>query len=91
MSYLRHVADIVSRLPPGHAVTLNRVDLELLGSEQMLGPLGPVWSPVDRIMECVVGSAYNIRPFESPATRDVTFYRLKEESEEPVWISPDRR
>ncbi|TNE66812.1 MAG: hypothetical protein EP336_09345 [Rhodobacteraceae bacterium] len=48
-------------------------------------------SPVDRILEGIVGSSYEIRYWVEPRTGDVTFTRVKGDGRKWNEPDPDRR
>lgn len=56
---------------------------------------GPIWSPTDRIMENIVGSAYEFVARDRPMTGNVVFERLRtplsDDDERQTYVSPDRR
>jgi len=89
MDDLDHIVKMVSRLKPGQSIDC---DLHCIYSvRKPCAIFGPVWNPVDRVMDRVVGSSWNIVPTENSMRHTVTFHRLEKESDEPTWISPDRR
>lgn len=91
----RLLAAEVSALNPGEALTIAASELA------RVAPLhynGATWSSVDRILENVIGSAYEIVTHQDPMTRNVTFYRLAEDQAKALvasggrtFVSPDRR
>lgn len=84
---LKLAAFQVSQLKIGEAFNIGRTVLREIGSFPVTP--GLLWSPVDRIMDRVVGSSWTIKITENP-DGSVTFYRV-EEQDEPLWICPDRR
>lgn len=90
MSVLQYCCDLVRKLEPGQAITIEESLLSEIGFAPLVGIMGPMWNPVEQIMENVVGSAWEIRTTENFADRSVTFYRCREPSESPMYVSPDR-
>ena len=93
MNCLFHKAvDQVSRLRPGECITFDRQLLDEIGSSQLAGVFRPSWSPVDRIMENVIGSSYEIITREHPYSGDITFHKLEKPLEgdnRRTYVSPD--
>lgn len=81
------IAELVSRLKPGEEIAIDR---ELIPPYylEMLG-----WSPVDGVLENIVGSAYDITIFHDVPAGKVFFRRLKEPLKDGrhTYVSPDRR
>lgn len=86
---LKTVAGQVERLKPGERIKISRHVLSDIGRSDLVP--GYTWTPAELIMENVVSSSWTIRFWEDPVTMDVTFERLEKESEEPTYVSPDRR
>lgn len=86
---LQYLSRLVGRLKPGHAITISHDAMrEVSGFEHN----GGAFTPADRILENVVGSAYEFLYTEHPFTRDVTFFRLAAPVEYgQAYVSPDRR
>ncbi len=91
----RVLAAEVSALKRGEAIT---IAASALADVAPLQHNGASWSAVERILENVVGSAYEIFTYEDPMTRNVIFYRLTEEDVKALvsdggrtFVSPDRR
>ena len=92
---LRALCRLIRDLKPGECVEVSMMELSLIPLARLKGPLGPEWSPVDQIMERIVGSSYSIVVTEIPYSRSVRFCRLQEAEEPaddmPTYVSPDRR
>jgi len=88
-----YIADKVSALKPGMAITVSAVELKTIHPMPLVGVLGPLWHGVDQIMEKVIGSSYEIRVTNDLMTGNVTFFRLNESLKDGrrTWVSPDRR
>lgn len=92
MNYLE-LANKISAIQPGQWFTVDRHELERIAPAMPLtGPLGPTWSPAERIMENIVGSAYKFRFWEDPETGRITFEHLKQPLPDGLrsYVSPDR-
>ena len=89
----RAVAKRIEQLKPGCAIQISRGILKGIPHAQLKGPFGPTWSPVDRIMENIVGSSYEILTTTDPITQNVMFYRLENplKDDRLAYVSPDRR
>jgi hypothetical protein len=92
---LYQIADRVSVIEPGQWITFDRHTLEAAAPAMPLThPLGPVWSPAERIMENIIGSAYKFRFRENHEKGTVTFERLKQplsgKENLRTYVSPDR-
>jgi hypothetical protein len=84
----------IKAMHPGQWLTVSpHVLRELYPPMQMMWPLGPTWSSPERVMEKVIGSAYEYRFWESRETGDVTFERLRAPLKDGrrTYVSPDRR
>lgn len=91
---LNYIIREVGRLAPGQAIEISRLTLAEIGCVRIPAVFGPVWSPVDQIMNRIVGSSYEWLPRKNPEypNGSVTFYRLKKPLEdEMTWMCPDRR
>lgn len=86
---LHRIQQQVWNLRPGECLTVDRDVLREIGSAEYIP--GYIWTPIDRIMEGVIGAAWTMRFTESMETGDVTFQRLERESQERTYLSPDRR
>ncbi|AHF94594.1 hypothetical protein OPIT5_29375 [Opitutaceae bacterium TAV5] len=92
MNYLE-LSNKIAGIEPGQWFTVDRHELERIApAMSLLGSLGPTWSPAERIMENIVGSAYNFRFWEDPATARITFEHLKHPLRDGLrsYVSPDR-
>lgn len=81
------IANIVARIDPGQWIEVGwsvLQDIVLLPGYD---------HPADRIMDNIVGSAYEFRWWEKPMTGDVTFQRLKTSLRDGrrTYVAPDRR
>lgn len=94
-SVIESIARTVGNLHPGEAIEVSQHLLQEAGSARLTGEWGPLWSPVDRIMEKIVGSSYDIIYHENIRTGNVTFERLPEplsiDDGRRSYVSPDRR
>lgn len=84
----------ISKLQPGQRLD---VDCEVLRRVFPPMPLvgfgGPTWTPAERAMENILGSAYEFRFWENRHDGTITFERLKEPLRDGLrtYVSPDRR
>lgn len=67
----RAIAAVVQRLRLGYRMTGAQSELKQVQPN-------PGWTPAERVLEPIVGSAYEFRIIEIRETRDVCFERLKE-------------
>lgn len=84
----------IGSIPPGHQIVVSRhVLAEVAPSAPLVGFGGPTWTPPERVMENIVGSAYEFRFFEDIQSGDVVFVRLREPLKDGsrTYVSPDRR
>lgn len=87
------LARVISALAPGQCYSIDRGELNLAAhSARLAGQMGPVWSPAERIMEAIVGSAYEFRFWEDHAAKTVVFERLQQPLDDGrrSYVSPDR-
>jgi len=92
MNYL-DLAHKISVIEPGQWFTVERHTLESIAPAMPLTGLdGPMWSPAERIMENIVGSAYKFRFWEDREKGTVTFEHLKQPLRNGLrsYVSPDR-
>lgn len=92
MNYIELAIEI-SAIKPGQWYTVNCSELARIApAMQLAGPFGPTWTPAERIMENIVGSAYEFRFWEDHATGNITFERLKQPLRYGLrsYVSPDR-
>lgn len=90
---IKELAHEIQMMKPGHWYTLDRDTLNYVAPAMHLkGPLGPIWKPVERIMESIIGSAYEFRFWEDLSTGRTTFERLKQPLRDGrrTYVSPDR-
>jgi hypothetical protein len=82
----------VARLKPGECYEVSRQILDDIGGVHLAGYFGPEWSPESRVMERIVGSAYEFSISVNPQTGAATFRRLAEpvEDHRRTYVSPDR-
>lgn len=77
----------VARMKPGQCLEIDVLELQLIpGFEHN----GARWTPADRILENIVGSAYTHSYRVHPSGRTVVFMR-HEETGRRYYESPDRR
>lgn len=94
-----YIVDAINRLKPGESITLSKHLLRDMSDAMspmaydVLAFLNQPTSPVDQIMEQVVGSSYSIEYHVDLPTGNVTFKRLDYElpDGERTYVSPDRR
>ncbi len=86
---LQHAVELVKRLTPGQCIRFEKQFLSEICSAELIP--GYTWSPAERIMERVIGSSWSIRFREHMPTGDTIFEKLQEESDQPTYVSPDRR
>jgi len=84
----------VASLKPGECIQFSAI--ELSNTVQGYHYNGVFFTPADRIMENIIGSAYEFNYTENAITGAVTFCRLEApitygDSRERTYISPDRR
>lgn len=92
MNYIE-LAQKISTIQPGQWYTVARHELARIApAMQLAGPFGPTWAPAERIMENIVGSAYEFRFWEGHAKGNITFERLKQPLRDGLlsYVSPDR-
>lgn len=90
--FLKYAVRMVESLRPGERCVITRSILFEIGNRHLSGLMGPLWSPVDCIMENVVGSSYRILVRENALDGSATFTRLEKELEDKLtYVSPDRR
>lgn len=91
----RDIAREIQRLEPGQWVQIDRRILEdAAPPAPLVGIFGPVWSPPERVMENIIGSAYEYRFREDPVSGNFIFERLREplgDDGSRTFVSPDRR
>lgn len=85
---LREIAEVVSSLKPGEEV---RCDLSVLRNVQPLEYNGARWSPSERVLENVIGSAYGWTVFDDFVRGQVTFGRRTVPDGARTYVAPDRR
>lgn len=92
MDYL-YLAREISALAPGQCYAMDRGELNLaVQSARLVGQSGPTWSPAERIMEAIIGSAYEFRFWADYAAKTVVFERLQRPLDDGrrSYVSPDR-
>lgn len=85
----RYVIDLVRSLKPGQAITISM--RELSHAVPGFRHNGADFTPADRVLENIVGSAFEYSHSTDYANRSVCFYRHCWPSETKTYISPDRR
>lgn len=87
---LEYAVEDVKRLEPGWKRAFDRRELSEIGIYEYNGA---TFTPADRILENVVGSAYEFLYYHCPVTRDVIFERLMKPLDNGLltYVSPDRR
>jgi hypothetical protein len=105
-SVLQWVASKVEQIKPGQRITFSGLLFMDIAHEigcssplSFLGEMaGLTMNPIERVMEKVIGSAYEIHYEEDPVTSHIHFYRLTKEQSEAMkrvnmrtYVSPDRR
>lgn len=88
------LAKDISKIPPGCRITVSRFLLnEIAASARLVGSDGPTWAPAERVMENIIGSAYEFRFWADLKTENVIFERLSEPLNDGsrTYVSPDRR
>ncbi len=91
LKHFRRMVKLVASIPPGESL---EVDRQELGEIPCLEHNGALFTPPDRILENIVGSAYEFSYWEDPVKRTVTFRRLATPvpiDAELTYVSPDRR
>lgn len=90
---LYELAHWVGNIQPGQSITISSSVLrEAAPAAPLVGLGGPVWTSAERIMENIVGSAYEFRFSEDPITGNVTFERLAQPLKRGrTYTSPDCR
>lgn len=91
----RYIVETISSLKPGYQVTIARAMIQESRDAcpfNFLPPLGYT-TPLDDIMEQVVGSSYDIEVKTCPIAGDVSFHRLAEPlpRDYRTYVSSDRR
>lgn len=84
----------IAAISPGQWYTVSPHTLaDIAPAMPLAGPLGPTWTPAERVMEKIVGSAYEFQFWSDPRTGNVTFARLKQPLKDGsrTYVSPDRR
>ena len=92
MNYI-DLAHKIAVIEPGQLFTVECHTLESIAPAMPLtGPDGPMWSPPERIMENIVGSAYTFRFWEDREKGTITFEHLKQPLRDGLrsYVSPDR-
>jgi hypothetical protein len=88
------IAKRIGSIQPGKRIN---IDGHLLGKiapgAHLVGIGGPEWTPAERVMEHIVGSAYEFRFWTEPESGNVVFERLREPLKDGsrTYVSPDRR
>jgi hypothetical protein len=94
MSKFEIVKQMVRSLKPGEWLTVPELDLVLDLPRCFIGFESAVCNPADRILEGIVGSAYEYSYQRDPIKREVTFRRLEKpidsEDGRQTYVSPDR-
>lgn len=86
-SKLGYVCRMVASMKPGECLDLDRYDLmDIPGFEHN----GARFTPADRVLENIVGSAYTHNYREHPNGRTITFIRF-EDTGARHYTSPDHR
>lgn len=83
----------LNALKPGERLIVSRLALaDMRGKVESVFPLLD-FNPVDRIMESVIGSSYDMECVTDPQSGDCHFTRLKEPVPDGyrTWVSADRR
>lgn len=84
---LHEAARLVGRLKPGHAI---EIDCREMQDIQGFEYNGATFTPADRVLENVIGGAYEFTYTENHMRRTVTFHRLEHEAEfGKAYMSPD--
>jgi len=80
----------IRQLKPGEQCKVDRLELR-----QIAPPIniGATWEPPDRVMENIIGSAYEFQYWEDRKNGTVYFRRLREPLTDGrrSYVSPDRR
>lgn len=88
------LAKQISEIEPGQRITVSRYVLEDVAPPcQLTGLGGPTWTPPERVLENIVGSAYEFRFWIQPESGNVVFERLHAALRDGsrTYVSPDRR
>jgi hypothetical protein len=90
---LQEAVKKIESLKPGEAIIFAYDIICDIGCDRLVGFFGPVWTPIDRIMENVVGSSTRILVTEDYINDKVKFYCLEEPltDDRMTYVSPDRR
>ncbi len=84
-----HVIQIVRDLKPGQCISVDVRELEDIPSFEHNGA---TFTAADRVLENIIGSAYEYRYWRSNYDRSITFERLPQPLTDPTaYVSPDRR
>lgn len=81
---LRQLVELVSSLRPGEQIEIDTFEFEVPTLEE--------FTPPDRVLENIVGSAYEFRYHKPPMRRVIVFERLPKPLENDLYsyVSPDR-
>lgn len=88
------LAKDIGRISPGQRITVSRFVLDKVAPPApLVGFGGPTWTPPERVMENIVGSAYEFLFWTEPESGNVVFQRLREPLKDGsrTYVSPDRR
>lgn len=88
MSIRRWIIGLVSRLKPGEHIAIDSQMIE--EAFRSFWHKGAQFTPADRVLENVVGSAWGWSYSEDLYNRHITFKRILDDGER-TYVSPDRR
>src|SRR5262245_26354129 len=95
MNYLQFIRNKVAGLRPGQRITFTALVMLEAEPRGLFSLLREIGRPADRVLDNIIGSAYEYGYFDNPEDRSTTFYRLPQPlpSDGPsrTYVSPDRR